>query len=54
MQKDVVKTIEDSSNSLLMSVFKKENPIDSQLPIVFKSGYKLEEFSTKCHCCSAN
>lgn len=54
MQKDVVKIIEDSSTSLLMSVFKKESTIDSQLPIVFKSGYKLEEFGTKCHCCSAN
>lgn len=53
MQKDT-KTIEEASTSLLTSVFKSEKTIDSQLPVVFKSGYKLEEFNTKCQCCSAN
>lgn len=46
--------IEDASNSLLISVFKSEKTIDSQLPIFFKSGYTLEDFHTKCHSCSAH
>lgn len=43
----------ENNNNLLVSVFKNENTIDSQLPIKFKSGYKLKNFETKCNCCSA-
>lgn len=50
MQKDNVK---NETTNLLVNVFKIEKPIDSQLPIVFKSGYTFDKFETKCDCCSA-
>lgn len=50
MQKDNVK---NETTNLLVNVFKIEKPIDSQLPIVFKSGYTFDNFETKCDCCSA-
>lgn len=50
MQKDNVKS---ETTNLLVNVFKIEKPIDSQLPIVFKSGYTFDKFETKCDCCSA-
>lgn len=50
MQKDNVK---NETTNLLVNVFKIEKPIESQLPIVFKSGYTFDKFETKCDCCSA-
>lgn len=42
--------------SILVGIFNKEKTISSQLPIVFKSGYKFHEgdFESKCDCCSAD
>lgn len=50
MQKD---NVQNENPNVLVNVFKSEKPIDSQLPIVFKSGYTFETFETKCQCCSA-